>query len=580
MKLNKYYPARFIKRLFALLVLWPLQIAVADTKADLIHQAEQQRLNQQERDEFLRERQQTKPDIRIERPRGLSAKALLPEEDPCFVIKHIVLEGEAAEKFQWLLKEANRTSEGQADQATGRCLGTQGISLIMRRMQNAVIKQGFTTTKILAAPQNIASGTLSLFLVPGRIRNIEFQGPKSIYARAWNAVPIHSGDLLNLRDIEQALENFKRLPSVETDIKITPAQGMQVKPGESDLIITWQQNYPLRFSLYADDAGSESTGQHQGTAVVSWDHPLQLNDLFYTSWNQDLDGHPQGGSQGYNIHYSIPFWYWLFSLDVSENTYHQNVVSQYHSYDYSGESQNASIKMQHMLYRDAVQKMQWSLSGWQRNSKNFIEDAEIRIQRRRMAGWEFGLHYRTFIRQAIVNMDITYRQGTDALGALKAPEEDTGEGTSKPKIVKAVLKADTPFQWLGHSFALSNKLTMQREGTSLIPQDRFSLGSRHSIRGFDGKNQLASERGWRLRNDIYWHSKSGIFSPYLGVDYGQLAGPSSHALAGTSLSGAVVGIETRYEQFKINAFLGGPLSKPDAMKVSPWVAGFDLSWHY
>ena len=57
---------------------------------------------------------------------------------------------------------------------------------------------------------------------------------------------------LNLRDIEQALENFKRLPTVESDIVIEPAEA----PGESDLLITWRQSNPFRLNLSLDDGGA------------------------------------------------------------------------------------------------------------------------------------------------------------------------------------------------------------------------------------------------------------------------------------------------------------------------------------
>ncbi|KAB8045943.1 ShlB/FhaC/HecB family hemolysin secretion/activation protein, partial [Janthinobacterium sp. FT14W] len=75
----------------------------------------------------------------------------------------------------------------------------------------------------------------------------------------WNAVPARPGDLLNVRDTEQALENFKRVPTAEADIQIMPAEGGNAKPGESDLQIQWKQGLPFRLALGLDDGGSRST---------------------------------------------------------------------------------------------------------------------------------------------------------------------------------------------------------------------------------------------------------------------------------------------------------------------------------
>ncbi len=91
---------------------------------------------------------------------------------------------------------------------------------------------------------------------------------------------------MNLRDIEQALENLRRLTTAEADIQIVPG----TQPGESDLVVLWKQKQPLRFTLSTGDSGSEATGRYQGSATLSVDNPFLLNDLFYASFSNDLGG--------------------------------------------------------------------------------------------------------------------------------------------------------------------------------------------------------------------------------------------------------------------------------------------------
>ena len=73
----------------------------------------------------------------------------------------------------------------------------------------------------------------------------------------------------------QALENFKRLPTAEADFQIIPAEGQDARPGESDIIIEWNQSKPVRFNLSIDDSGSKYTGKYQGNATLSLDHTFQ-----------------------------------------------------------------------------------------------------------------------------------------------------------------------------------------------------------------------------------------------------------------------------------------------------------------
>lgn len=101
-----------------------------------------------------------------------------------------------------------------------------------------------------------------------------------------------------------------------------------MRPGKSDLVISWKQTFPLRINLSVNDGGSRSTGKNIGSVTVSGDHLLALNDLFYASFNHDLGGGQSGerGTRGHTLHYSIPYDYWLFALTTSANRYHQTVA--------------------------------------------------------------------------------------------------------------------------------------------------------------------------------------------------------------------------------------------------------------
>ena len=79
-------------------------------------------------------------------------------------------------------------------------------------------------------------------------------------------MPARVGDLVNLRDIEQALENFKRVPTAEADIKIAATDPAIARPGDSDIVIKWRQALPFRLSLGVDNSGSNATGRNMGSA--------------------------------------------------------------------------------------------------------------------------------------------------------------------------------------------------------------------------------------------------------------------------------------------------------------------------
>ncbi len=423
-------------------------------------------------------------------------------------------------------------------------------------------------------------------LIPGRVRAIRFADGvthRATLATLKSAVPIQPGDLLNLHDIAQAQENFKRVPTAEIDIQITPATGAQAKLGESDLIIQWQQTRGFRLSAFADDSGTQSTGKYQGGVTLSFDHLLTLNDLFYITLNHDLGGGQAGdrGTRGNMLHYSVPYAYWLLSLTASSYHYHQTLPGYFHvPIRYSGESDNSEIRLARVLHRNGQRKTTAAVRLWSRNSRNFVNNTATENQQRRMAGWELSLHQRELIAAAILDVTLTYYRGTGALNTLPAPEELFNEGTSRPQILSAQTQLALPFQLGQQKLRYNLMARAQWNQTPLIPQDRFAIGGRYTVRGFDGESSLIAERGYLVRNDLTVNLGHSGQELYLGLDYGDIDGPSSQFQLGKRLIGGVLGLRGSFKKLTYDAFIGRPFKSPEYFPAPPTVVGLSASYQY
>jgi len=561
------------------LLLAPLAAALAliclPASAQQLPAPDQELLRQQERERALREQLETRPDARLQDAPVAAPERLPQDEAPCFVIERISLGGEQAERFQWALAAANVNG----DPALGRCLGTTGINVVMSRVQNAIVERGFVTTRVLAQPQDLTTGALELTLVPGTLRQIRFAEGTHRDATMWNAIPARSGDLLNLRDIEQGLENFKRVPTAEADIQISPAEGADAAPGQSDLVVQWSQQRLVRFNLSLDDSGSKATGKTQAGATMSLDHALRQNDLFYVNLNHDVFSGGKRGTKGFTFHYSVPVGYWLFGATRSGYEYEQTVAGTQQSYLYSGESYNAEVRATRLLFRTASSKTSMYLRAWERDSRNFIDDTEILVQRRRMGGWELGLNHRHFIGQATLDGTFGFRRGTGAFGSIAAPEELFGEATSHPKIYFADAQLSVPFQLGQQRLRYTGSWRAQWNRGGLVPQDRFAIGGRYTVRGFDGEMSLMGERGWLIRNDIGL-ALGGGQEFYVGADYGHVGGSATQWQLGNDLAGTVIGLRGSYRGLYWDGLVGAPLNKPSGFQNAYTVTGFTLSWSF
>ncbi len=560
---------------------------------------------QEEREQAQRQEQERSPQVRLPTPATSVSQALVQGESPCFKIKQIELQGlgpapgaqtaplPLPAQFDWL--PAAVVDGVAGDSPIGLCLGAQGINQVLQRAQDALIARGYVTSRVLAAPQDLGRGRLVLSVVPGRIRAIRWATPVAAAgapdandatesaasmsrARLLGSFSLQAGDLLNLRAIEQALENLKRVPSADADIQIEPAD----EPGQSDLVVRYQQAFPLRLSLSLDDSGTKGTGKYQGNMTVSYDNALGLNDLLYLTLSRDLGGGDPGkrGTRGNTVHYSLPWGYWSLGVSASQSRYFQNVAGASQDYLYRGSSRNADVKLSRLLWRNSQRKTSASIKAWRRQSNNYIDDTEIEVQRRVVGGWELGLEHKEYIGAATLDTRLSYKRGTGAFGSIAAVEEAFGEGSSRFALISADTNLSLPFKLAAQPLRYSAQWRIQSQRTPLTPQDRFAIGGRYSVRGFDGESSLSAERGWLLRNELSAPLGASGQELYVGLDHGSVGGPSAQNLVGRRLSGAVLGWRGAFKGLQYDAFIGRPIKKPEFFRSANYTFGFSLYYSF
>ncbi|NMD82093.1 ShlB/FhaC/HecB family hemolysin secretion/activation protein [Klebsiella sp. DNRA6] len=531
---------------------------------------EQQFINQQQRQHALESQiAPPSPDIHLS-AEGINVDdGLFPVEQPCFAISQVILQGAEALPH-WL------PLQRQKNKVIGRCLGGKGINLLMAQLQNILIDRGYITSRILAPQQDLKSGVLRLVVMPGYIREARLTAQSDDYLWLASAFPATDGKLLDLRDIEQGLENLQRLPTVQASMEIVPGE----MPGQSDIVINRQQERFWRVDASLDDSGSNATGRYQGNLTLSLDNPLALSDLFYLSGSHNLDGNGGKSSKNLTGHYSVPLGYWQFLLTASQYDYVQTVAGANGDYQYSGKSKNVDFQLSRVLHRSGSQKTTLSADVLAREQQNFINDTEIAVQRRQTAAWKLGLQHRHYLGNATLDGGVSYQRGTRWFGAQPAPEEQWGEATALSKILQFNAQLNLPFALGGQRFRFTSRYQRQMSSTALTSPDMFSIGNRWTVRGFDGERTLTASHGWYVRNDIAWSTPLPGQEFYLGADYGEVGGAGSETLVGKHLAGGVAGLRGQYLRASYDLFVGIPLDKPDGFKTEPATFGFSVSWSY
>ncbi|MDO8311252.1 MAG: ShlB/FhaC/HecB family hemolysin secretion/activation protein [Sideroxyarcus sp.] len=531
-----------------------------------------------------RERQQQLPSVNLH---GEIQKAELfqppDSETPCFNIQNFTLEVPSqlspeahrysASTSSW---DTFRFAQGFLEKYTGRCIGREGINLIVKGVTAKMLERGYPTTRIGIPEQDLSSGTLKLTLIPGIVHELRFADAET--PGTWkNAFPTAPGKPLNLRDLEQGLEQMKRVSSQEVDIQIVPAGNL----GESDILISVKRGKPWRLIASLDDSGAKGTGKMQAGLHLGWDNPFGANDLFNLGINTDADrNNSMRGTQGNSLSYSIPFGYLTATVSANESTYRQRIMGAVQSFVSSGKSQNLEAKMSYLFHRDQFSKSSLQFRSAKRWSRSYIDDTEVTVQQRNTTLAEIALIHRHNIGQAQLDTTLTYRWGAPWFGAQVDPGNLPG---TSPRYHYALETLDTtltlPFKLNERTLNYSATFRAQNTNTALYASEWFSLGNRWTVRGFDGEYSLGAEKGFFLRNEIGIPIANTLQLAYVGMDIGKVFGENVTNLLGNKLAGIVLGLKgTLARNASFEVFIGRALYKPQNFRTDEPVAGFNLMY--
>ena len=572
---------------FAVVVPLAVQAQQAPTPADRATaaraNAEQDRQAQQQRDVQQRDAEVRAPSVRSEVPR-VETYPPLPNEQPRFRIDRFALDVPNS------LPDAAKSAGASAlpmdhfafarewiDHYSGQFVGKQGIDVLVKGLSQAILARGYVTTRVLVPEQDLSTGILKFSLIPGVIRHVRFADEK--LRGTWKtAFPTRDGELLNLRDLEQGLEQMKRVSSQDVSMQIVPAD----VPGESDVVLDVKRGKPWTVVASIDNSGTRATGRLQGNLSLGIDNPLGLNDIFNIGVSQDLEfGDKRLGSHGWNGFYSVPWGYWTATIAAYTNTYYQQIAGVNQTFVASGNSKTVDFKLNRVLSRSQndVFGAQFRLS--RRFGQSFIEDTEIPQQRRNNTFVEFGLNDRHYFGNAQFDGTLAYRQGIGAFGAQDDTLAADGGPTYRYKMAVLDANLSVPFAIAQQPFRYVTTFHGQYTGNTLYYIDDLTIGSRYTVRGFDGETMLAGARGFYWRNELQAPIGQTGQAIYAGLDYGRVWGPQPVALVGTQLAGAVIGVKgsvaTRFGGYGYDLFAGTPVYKPSGFPTARVTVGFQLT---
>ena len=458
---------------------------------------------------------------------------------------------------------------------SGDCVSIGDINAVLRAITNRYIAGGYVTSRAVIGPQDLKSGIIEIAVIEGQLNDISSEGvnAKRRYSRGELAAafPGTKGRQLNLRDLEQGVDQLARLGAAEPDIDIAPAD----LPGASTLIVRRKRvDTPLRASYAVNNDGSANTGRIQSTASLDIDSPLGSADFWSLYYSRDLENRQGRGSKGYGAFVSIPYGYTTLTLSGGRYSFDSILQGVDQAFANTGVSTNGAATLDHLLFRDAKTKLSVSAGLSLLDTVNRIQGIKLRTSSYRLVSGTINFRAQRRIGAGLATADFGFTRGLDIFGADSV---DAGPGGAQLvfRKLEGSLGYQTRTNVVGVAVNYSGVLRGAAALDPVFPGERFSLGGSSTVRGFrddgiSGRSGLFTRQqiGFPLFS-IFGGKTAGTqtrFSGLVGYDAGGIAPRKGDTFERGFLHSATVGVRVNNKRVAGDFTLSAPLSAPETVR--------------
>jgi hemolysin activation/secretion protein len=507
---------------------------------DVIQNQQQQRLqqDQQQRDALTQAHQ-------VELQKTESA----PASGPCFEINQISL--------QQASLITPDTQKRLVAPYINQCLSLDRINQLVRAISEWYVQRGYITSRAFLTEQNLSHGTLNITVLEGKLEAIHLQGAS---ARQLNmAFPTRAGRILNLRDIEQGMEQINRLRTTPVQIEIIPSS----QPGYSIVNLTSTPEFPLTLGLNMDNSGQRSTGIGQLSASLVGNDLLGVADRWFVSGGRSSAFSDWRDAQNFQAGVSVPYGYGLLDYSYSWSNYHSRFNA--NSFDWYSNGDNISNRLSGswVLFRNGQIKTGLQLGLNHYVSHNWLNETLLESSSRKLTSLQIGFNHTQKIAGGVATLNPMLSRGMPWFDA----ESDKGKSDDFPKAEFRKWSVSSSYQrpvtqkmwWLSSFYA-------QWSPDRLYGSERLTIGGENSVRGYK-EQYLSGDVGGYLRNELNYSLFTlpaiGEVSTTLALDGGWLQSDKQDRYAAGTLWGSSLGLGTCNAHVSTQLSLGIPVSYPN-----------------
>ncbi|WP_409308837.1 ShlB/FhaC/HecB family hemolysin secretion/activation protein [Pectobacterium sp. B1J-3] len=441
-----------------------------------------------------------------------------------------------------------------------RCINVNNINQLIHDVSNWYIDRGYITSRAFIGEQDLSDGLLQIDILEGRLEAIQLNNQSTLALK--QVFPRLEGEILNLRDIEQGMEQLNRMPTQQVSIEIHPGS----HPGYSIVNLTSKKQIPLTANISFDNSGQKSTGEQQLSGGLWADNVLGLADQWFVN-----GGHSSEFRDGQNVEslqtgVSFPYGHWTFNYDYSKSRYRNDFTNREFLWHSTGNSQTHRATLSRVIFRNGEMKTSVSAGMSHRIGQNYLNDVLLQSSSRKLSSAIIGINHSQKLWGGLATLNPAYSRGTRWFGA----EGDEGKSDDAPRAEFNKLTLAASYYYpLSNNINYLTNFYAQYSPQTLYGSEQVTLGGETSVRGFK-EQYLSGDRGGYWRNEVNWQP---LQLPWLGsttftvaLDGGHLFSHKTDGDTAGTLWGASVGMGISNPYLSQQITVGWPLAYPDWLK--------------
>jgi hemolysin activation/secretion protein len=454
-----------------------------------------QRRQQQEQQDILRQREveSAKKAQEASVAADIAQEEESEEIDSCVEIKKVIVYG---------IKRISRSKLKKAVKTLQKpCMNKKDLQDIQSTVQKMYVDKGYISARVYFNFSRIKENILSLSADEGFLEDILMEDQNGKQQKGFwkklqlfDAFPLQKGKVLNLRNIEQGLDQMNKLQSNNVTMEVRPGD----KEGGSVVLIKNQKGNATQITAGYDNAGQDNTGRYKGNISLSQDNLISLNDNFFvnassTLWNnRDLRY-----SNSYTASLRIPLGYWTFSDSVSYSEYLTTSQGAETSFQSAGTSASNNFNIERMMFRGTSYKLTLGAQLAAKDSKNYLEDVYLDTSSRLLTVGSAYLSGTYYSKLGSFFGKLSYNKGLDIFGSEKDKDIMSGKPRAQFDSWNFYLNYSKDFWKINYTLNFDSQYT----DNDLFASEQMLIGGEGTIRGFRD-NSLSGEKGFYVRNDF------------------------------------------------------------------------------